>query len=172
VPIATPSSAQIRSFRPATELPPLLTAFRWFPLAVVVLAACAQVDSPNPEMVLPVDYRTTYLPVRACRSSLDHMVAIVVFTSPEVAGIYDSGPYPFPQGALVVVEQYRDTGCMDLREYAVMKKREEGYDPANGDWQWYRLDQRQHVIETGKIARCATCHNDCGNTRDRVCAVP
>jgi hypothetical protein len=151
----------------------MVTALRrWFSLVAVALAACAQVDSPNPEMVLPVDYRTTFVPVRACRSSSDHMPAIVVFTSPEVAGIYDAGPYPFPRGALVVVEQYRDPGCMDLGGYAVMKKREEGYDPANGDWQWYRMDERQQIKEAGKIVRCATCHANCGRTRDRVCAVP
>jgi hypothetical protein len=170
VPFATVTNAQIRRSMRATRPSCRVMSFRWFPLIAVVAVACAQVDSPNPEMVLPVDYRTTYVPVRACRSSVDHPMAMVVFTPPEVADIYDAGPYPFPVGALVVVEQYRDSGCMDLQEYGVMKKREEGYDPGNGDWQWYRLDIRQHVAETGKIARCAACHKNCGQTRDRVCA--
>jgi hypothetical protein len=170
--MAAHTNAAIRSSRPATRLPPRVIALRWLSLVAAVLGACAQVDSPNPEMVLPVDYRTTYVPVRACRSSLAHSMAIVVFTPPEVAGIYDAGPYPFPPGALVVVEQYRDPGCMDLQEYAVMKKREQGYDPANDNWQWYRLDERQQVKETGKIARCVACHGNCGQTRDRVCADP
>jgi hypothetical protein len=148
----------------------IATASSCFSLVVVALAAgCAQVDSPNPEVVLPVDYRTTFVEVRGCRPSLDHMTAIVVRAPPDLTEVYDHGPYPFRTGALLVNEQYRDLQCMDLAEYNVMKKREDGYDPAAADWQWYRLDDRQHVIESGKITRCASCHLSCGGMRDRAC---
>jgi hypothetical protein len=148
----------------------IATAFSCFRLAAVLaVAGCAQVDSPNPEVVLPVDYRTSFVEVRGCRPSLDHMTAIVVRTPPDLSEVYDRGPFPFPTGALLVKEQYRDPQCMDLAEYNVMKKREEGYAPGGADWQWYRLDERQHVIESGKIARCASCHLSCGGPRDRAC---
>jgi hypothetical protein len=145
---------------------------RWFALAAALIGGCAQVDSVNAEMVLPVDYRTTFAQVRNCRSSSDHMPAILVRMPPELVDVYNGGPYPFPAGALVVLEVYRDPGCMDLQEYAVMKKHQPGYDSAGADWQWYRLDERRLIVETGKIARCVSCHQDCGRTRDRVCAGP
>jgi hypothetical protein len=141
-------------------------------VALIAATACAQVDNPNPEQVLPVDYLTSFVQVRGCRPSIDHMLSIVVRTRADLAGVYDEGPYPFPEGALLVKEQYRDGGCMDLAEYAVMKKRESGYDPNGGDWQWYRLDERQHVVESGKIARCVGCHRACGAARDRACTDP
>jgi hypothetical protein len=149
------------------------TTSSWLRVAAVALAVgCAQVDSPNESRVLPVAYRTSFVPVRGCRPSLDHMVAIVIRTAPDVAHIYDQGPFPFPTGALVVKEQYGDMQCTNLQEYAVMKKEEGGFDPAGGDWQWYRLDSRQHVVESGKIPRCARCHAQCGLERDRACADP
>jgi hypothetical protein len=145
-------------------------ALSW--LALVAAAGCAQVDDPNPEVVLPVDYLTSFTQVRACRPSLDHMTAIVVRVPPDLAGVYDEGPYPFPTGAFIVKEQYRDPQCLDLTEYDIMKKRDAGYDSAGADWTWYRLDERQHLIESGKIARCASCHRSCGAARDRACTDP
>jgi hypothetical protein len=142
------------------------------PLAALLVVGCAQVDSPNPEVVLPVDYLTSFVSVRACRPSLDHMTAIVVRVPPAVVPIYDQGPYPFPAGTLLVKEQYRDPQCMDLTEYDIMKKRDAGYDAAGADWQYYRLDERQHVLETGKVPRCVSCHRSCGAARDRACTDP
>ncbi len=146
---------------------------RWSSLVLVpaLLAGCAQVDSVNPELVLPTDYRTHFVQVRGCRPSLDHMMSIIVRTPPNLALVYDDGPYPFPAGSLVVAEQYDDGLCTSLTEYEVMRK-EPGYDAAGGDWHWFRLDSNLHILEAGKIARCASCHRDCGKTRDGVCAQP
>jgi hypothetical protein len=146
---------------------------RWSLLALVpaLLAGCAEVDSINPQLVLPTDYRTRFVQVRGCRPSLDHMMSIVVRTPPNLALVYDDGPYPFPADSLVVAEQYQDGSCMSLFGYVVMKK-EPGYDPANGDWHWYVLDDNLHVQEGGKITRCTKCHRDCSKARDHVCAQP
>src|SRR4051794_26608224 len=127
----------------------MVTAARWFPLALALAAGCAQVDSPNPEMVLPPDYRTSLVPVRSCRSSLYHMNAVVVLTSPTLVNVYNGGPYPLAEGTLLVVEQYRDIGCMDLAGDAGMKKQAQGYDPAAGDWEGDRPGQRRHVGGAG-----------------------
>jgi hypothetical protein len=147
--------------------------------AVVALSACAQVDSPNPEIVLPDDYRTTFVEARSCRSTLEHASevgagaesAVVVKVRPDQKDLFEAGG-PFPVGTLIVKEQYRDLQCTALANYTVMRKQEAGYDPAGGDWSWYRLDDRSHVLVSGKIATCSSCHAICGKSRDRTCVDP
>jgi len=141
---------------------------------IAILGGCAQVDSPNYEKVLPSDYRNAFVQVRGCRASIDHDLAyVIVRTRPEMASVYDSGPYPFPSGTLVVKEQYRDSSCQDLSGYTAMRKEGSGYFPAGADWQWYTLDTLERVVQNGKVERCAGCHRQqCGDKRDRMCTEP
>jgi hypothetical protein len=158
-----------------------MVSLRLVPLAVLAFAGCAQVDSPNPEIVLPDDYRTTFVEARSCRSTLEHASevgagaesAVVIKVRPEMADLFEAGG-PFPEGALIIKEQYRDLQCTvaNLVSYTAMKKQKAGYDPAGGDWSWYRMDERSHVLLSGKIATCITCHAVCGKTRDRTCVDP
>ena len=142
-------------------------------VAVSALGACAKIDSPNDEQVLPNDYRTAFVQVRGCRTSIDHDLAnVVVRVRPELTTVYESGPYPFPQGALVVKEQYSDSQCQSLTGYTVVRKEAAGYFPAGHDWQWFTLDNYGTVMQKGKIARCAACHAMCGAKRDGMCADP
>jgi hypothetical protein len=137
---------------------------------LATLVACAEVDSPNPVDVLPDNYRTAFVEVRGCRSSSDHdLNSIVVRVDPSIQEIYDGGPYPFPVGALLVEEEYRDVQCTDLVSYAVMRKENSKPDSPTGDWTFLRLDGRRRVIEQN-TPRCVSCHArpDC-RARDRVC---
>jgi hypothetical protein len=139
-------------------------------VALAALGGCAQVDSPNAQVVLPATYRMDFAQVRSCRSSIDHDLAnVVVRVRPDLIGTYNDGPYPFPQGALVVKEQYSDMACQSLSGYTVMRKEASGYFPAGGDWQYFKLDAYGTVVSSGKDARCAACHAMCGPTRDRTC---
>ena len=145
---------------------------RAWPVFVLVaaFAACAEVDSPVPAVVLPSDYRTTFVQVRGCRDSIDHgLTKVVVRVRPELVATYEGGPYPFPQGALLVKEQYGDSACQDLTSYTVMRKEAGGYFPAGGDWQYFNLDPYGTVQKDGKQATCASCHSVCGAKRDRAC---
>jgi hypothetical protein len=128
-------------------------------------------------MVLPGDYRTAFVPVRQCAPTVDHGLggSVIVRMRPEQSGLYGKGPYPYPQGTLIVKEEYRDDdNCAGLTGYAVMRKQEGGYFPEGGDWQWFSLDSYGGVLKDGKQPTCAQCHRsseDCGPTRDFTCVV-
>jgi len=149
--------------------PPLL-------VLAVVLSACAEVDNPNPQMVLPMDYRTAFVQVQNCGSSSDHsFMDVIVRVRPEDVDRYRSGPYPFPQGTLIVKEEYRPGNCGDLFGYTVMRKEASGYFPAGGDWQWFTLDSAGTVLKSGMQAPCASCHGsspNCGKAHDYSCPGP
>jgi hypothetical protein len=144
--------------------------------ALVLLAACAEVDSPSPEMVLPSDYRTAFVQVQNCGNSVDHnFMDVVVRVRSGDVDRYRSGPYPFPKGSLVVKEEYRGQGCTDLSGYTVMRKEDSGYFPAGGDWQWFTLDSGGTVLKNGKVPACSNCHatsTSCGPAHDLTCPGP
>jgi hypothetical protein len=143
-----------------------MRALAAFVLGLVAAGGCAQVDSPTPEKVLPADYKMTFVQVRDCRSSVEHDLAyVVVRARPEVVSVYNSGPYPFAAGTLLVKEQYADARCAQLSGYTVMRKE------AGGSWAWYRLDRIGTPIEQGKVPRCIACHETC-TARDQTCSEP
>jgi cytochrome P460 len=147
----------------------------WLLVLGIAAVGCAQVDSPNPEMVLPTDYRTAFVQVRGCRASIEHFPSnVIVRVRPELASLYESGPYPFPEGALVVKEEYRDSQCQDLTGYTAVRKEKAGYYAEGADWQWFRLDSLGTVMRKGHLKDCANCHSSessCpgGKSRDLMC---
>lgn len=142
-------------------------------LTMLGVSACAEVDSPLSDNVLPANYKMTFAQVRDCRASIDHgLVSVIVRVRPEQAAAYESGPYPLPEGTLVVKEQYRDSQCQELTGYTVMRKEKSGYFPAGGDWQWFTIDTYGTVMQKGKVSSCANCHTMCGAKRDRLCTEP
>jgi hypothetical protein len=147
-------------------------------LVALALGGCAEVDSFQPQQILPADYRTTFVQVRGCRSSVEHNLEhIVVRTSPAVAPVYDRGPYPFPVGTVIVKEEYgSDNRCQFLTGYTIMKKEAPGTDSAAGDWRWFKLDSMDRVTMQGSATRrCSTCHATCTGMnppRDFTCAEP
>jgi hypothetical protein len=144
-------------------------------LALVVLCTCAEVDSPNPKMALPADYRTAYVQVRQCQNSIEHnLMDVVVRVRSDQVALYETGPYPFPQGSVVVKEEYRaQGGCTDLVGYTVMRKESAGYFPEGGDWQWFSLDSYGTVLKDGRQPACSHCHAlPMCRGRDFVCSQP
>jgi hypothetical protein len=138
----------------------------------VVLVACAEVDSPDPMELLPADYKSTFVEVSPCQSSLAHNAPYgVLRATPAIAAAFSAGAFPFPVGTLVVQEQFADSRCVDPTGYVVMKKESAGFDSAHGDWRWARLDRFQIARENGKVARCIACHVTCG-ARDFTCTEP
>src|SRR4051794_27186720 len=122
-------------------------------IALAAVSACAQVDSPNAEVVLPTDYRSTFVQVRDCRNSIEHAANVIVRVRADQAMLYEQGPYPFPPSSLVVKEQYgeSDDQCQSLVSYNVMRKETAGYFAGLGDWQSFKLDRWGNVQEKGKL---------------------
>jgi hypothetical protein len=65
----------------------------------------------------------------------------------------------FPQGSLIVKEKLPDphSGAPEL--LTVMRKRERGYNPAGGDWEYLVLDGAGRQVQAqGKLQNCQSCH--------------
>jgi hypothetical protein len=157
-------------------LPPLV-------LTTLLLGACGG-DPARPEpppSLLPADYPLRFTEVRDCRSSIEHgLVNVLIRTDSAAAALYDSGPFPFPVGTLVVKEEYADAShaCTQRSGTTLMRKEPPGYDPAHNDWHWQRLDAAGKVLVdgpgTGTVASCSSCHVTTAYCRahDFTCAEP
>ena len=65
----------------------------------------------------------------------------------------------FPQGTVIVKEKLpaKDSSSPEL--LTVMIKREPGYNPENGDWEYMAVDGAGKVVQArGKLANCQGCH--------------
>ena len=65
----------------------------------------------------------------------------------------------FPQGSMIVKEKLssRDSQAPEL--LTAMLKREKGYNPESGDWEYLVLDgSASKIVERGRLASCSSCH--------------
>ena len=65
----------------------------------------------------------------------------------------------YPQGSVIVKEKldHKDSATPEL--LTAMIKREPGYNPASGDWEWMVLDgSGTSVLARGKLTNCQGCH--------------
>jgi hypothetical protein len=136
--------------------------------ALVVVAACST-DGPAPEF--PADYASSYAEVRDCRTSADHdLHKIRILADPAAMASYVSRGAPFPDGAIVLKEEYdfADPTCAGpIVQWTVMRR-------IDADWRWQRVDLGRAVISEDE-PRCIGCHAQCGQPPDGfdgTCAVP
>ncbi|HEV7681380.1 MAG TPA: cytochrome P460 family protein [Pyrinomonadaceae bacterium] len=65
----------------------------------------------------------------------------------------------FPQGSIIVKEKVNDPRAKNPELLTAMVKREKGYNPESGDWEYFVLDGSASTIKAqGKIEKCQTCH--------------
>jgi Cytochrome P460 len=65
----------------------------------------------------------------------------------------------FPQGSIIVKEKLPDPLAKAPELLAVMFKREQGYNPESGDWEYLVLDGSASTIKArGKLEKCNACH--------------
>lgn len=141
---------------------------RWIvaPALALLSVGC---PTPDVEPAFPEDYAATYAEVRDCRRSPEHELAFIrVLASPDAAGVYTTRTGDFPEGSVVLKEEYADPDCVDLSGFTVMQR--EG-----DDWRWQDVAVDRTVMEDGAIARCAGCHARCETPPAGyrgTCAVP
>ena len=84
--------------------------------------------------------------------------SIHVYTSDSAAQAYFDPWGKFPEGSLVLKEKL--TGeALKTEEFTGMLKREAGYFPEGGDWEYFTVDAAAAKIgERGKLKSCAECH--------------
>lgn len=65
----------------------------------------------------------------------------------------------FPVGSIVIKEKLPEQKSQAPEFFTIMVKREAGYDPGSGDWQYLIMDSAQTRIEKpSDIESCQTCH--------------
>jgi hypothetical protein len=74
----------------------------------------------------------------------------------------EDGTGPLPSGATIVKEKWlsNSDGLRALIAYAAMIKREPGYDPDRGDWEYVyvELTDDGERVQRGKLQTCIDCH--------------
>src|SRR5688500_3414875 len=65
----------------------------------------------------------------------------------------------FPVGSMIVKEKHGSVESMMPEVLTVMIKREAGYNPESGDWEYLVLDgAASRIVERGKLTRCSSCN--------------
>ncbi len=148
-------------------------------VAAGLLAACGDDgDEPSEEQpAFPADYADSYTEVRDCRPSADHdLMNIRILADQAALDAYESRDEPFPEGAVVLKEEYDfgDDNCSgEIQQWTVMQKLPKG-DNDNLGWLWQRVDDERNITRTND-ARCVGCHTGCGVAPDGyegTCAIP
>lgn len=91
---------------------------------------------------------------------------VVIHMNPIAASAFKAGTGAYPVGSVIVkqkglleyVDAARKTGPVAKHGVGGMVKREAGYDPAHGDWEYFYFDDVTK-IESGRIASCVQCHD-------------
>ncbi len=131
------------------------------------------------EPIFPANYRDTFTEVRDCRLAIEHNGAMIrVFTNDIATEPYRRNQNPLPVGSIVVKEEYEGLDCSnpaELRRWTAMRKEMPGFDAADGDWSWQRLDAPSRTVtcntKTCPGFVCVTCHRQPAClVRDYMCA--
>ena len=74
--------------------------------------------------------------------------------------------YPFPEGSILVKEAYKNSGGNKgaLSNLTIMVKREAGYDPDNGDWEYLMTNAAKSIQRQGPLDMCIGCHSAASST--------
>jgi hypothetical protein len=67
---------------------------------------------------------------------------------------------PYPTGSIIVKESYKNKAGEkgSLTSVTIMVKREMGYDPENGDWEYIMLSGSMKKQGQGALGACISCH--------------
>ena len=65
----------------------------------------------------------------------------------------------FPVGSMIVKEKLESPDSTKPELLTAMIKRQPGYNPESGDWEYLVLDgAASKIVERGKLTRCSGCH--------------
>jgi hypothetical protein len=137
---------------------------RW--VVLLVLAACGGDDGGGEPPVFPKTWASEYTEVRNCRFSLDHdLRRIRVLASADAVTAYQGRAAPFPVGSVVLKVEYDEDDMTCAKPpigFTAMQRLPDGMDPVMLDWKWQELDGDSKQLTDRPIARCASCHTQCG----------
>lgn len=144
----------------------------------IAAGACGDDGGGETPVPFPVEYADTYVEVRDCRRSGDHDLHYIrILTDPSGAAAYADRDQPFPEGSVVLKEEYDfgDETCSgEVVLWTVMERLPEGSSPDTLDWVWTEVDAERKVVTVDE-PRCIGCHELCTDEVDgyfNTCAVP
>ena len=71
----------------------------------------------------------------------------------------DKNAAVFPPGTVILKQKFRDAAVLEPLLYTGMLKREKGYNPACGDWEFFAVTgDGKSVTERGRVSSCMACH--------------
>ena len=133
----------------------------------------------RPMRMSPISAAACYIPptqLRVCQKqqanpafpkdphvAKDYSVAkyIHVFVSPQGASAMLTNFAVFPRGTIVLKEKFDDPEGKHTELFTGMIKREAGYNPDCGDWEFFTLSANaKKITARGKIESCITCHRE------------
>lgn len=115
--------------------------------------------TPEPvEMAAAVSTRCIIDPVL---TAMDHPGALFHIFANEPAALPIFDPWgKLPEGSIVLKEKL-EKEAKKTTLFTGMVKREKGYFPELGDWEFFTVDAgATKIAERGKMKRCASCHDD------------
>lgn len=137
-------------------------------LAALALQSCADDGGGGggPEPLFAADYATSFTEVRSCRSSTEHELNnIRVLADPAALAPYRDRQADFPEGALVLKEEYgfADSTCSgEVIRWTLMARLGSGSSPETLGWYWQDVDGARRVVSEND-SRCVGCHQGCGD---------
>ena len=86
-------------------------------------------------------------------------IGIHVYVTPASAAVFKEAGSRFPVGTVILKQKFPTVDAKDADFYTGMLKREEGFNPACGDWEFFTMaGDRRAVTARGRIESCIDCH--------------
>jgi len=142
--------------------------------AAVILAGCTSSGSDDPNATATEAYEgyadwqrvnvetisgdATGLLGRAHEGSTGFREVYVNAVGREVS--FGEANAPYPEGTIIVKESYGSNSGEkgSLSGITIMAKREPGYDPEHGNWEYINLRANMKVQAQGALSGCISCH--------------
>ena len=117
--------------------------------------------NPTPQLMEPRASTSCAMPMGRQEASPHLNKYVSVFVNPvgrEQMMTKRSPKYPI--GSMIVKEKLGSADSTKPELLTAMIKREPGYNPETGDWEYLVLDgSASTIVERGKLTRCSGCHN-------------
>ena len=118
--------------------------------------------NPEPLLVAAQNARLCAIPmasiVPAGPHAQDKYITVYVNDTGRHAMMEEKTPH-FPQGSIVVKEKLTTANSTKPELLTVMVKREPGYNPDSGDWEYMVFDGSGKSVQArGKLENCQSCH--------------
>jgi hypothetical protein len=76
-----------------------------------------------------------------------------------------SGDKSYPVGSIIIKAKYPNDQRERVELFTIMRKKEEGYFPEHGDWEFSVVDGKaQRVLSRGRSESCIDCHDFYGHS--------